>query len=130
MARHEKPLSERELDTLFAAVREDAGALPEHLVAAVLADASRVAAERKPAAPAARRQRRPAHRFSALLDGLGGWPGAATVVASGLLGLWIGVSDLASLPYLDDIGSELNVFVDGSDTLLPLATLDDLAMDG
>ncbi len=79
-----RPLSDAELDGLFAASRRAAPAPSDDLMARVLGDAAEAAA---PAAvPAPRRAGR-----RGLLAQIGGWPAAAGLAAAAVAGLAIGL---------------------------------------
>ncbi|QUJ75236.1 hypothetical protein KDD17_09415 [Sulfitobacter albidus] len=89
-------MTDRKTDTLedlFAAARADPPAVPDALIARVLADAARV----QPRAPLWRR----------IVDGIGGPVGLGGVVTGALAGMWIGFA-----PPSDTL-DPLAVLVDG-----------------
>lgn len=93
MADTEKALEE--LEDLFAAARSERPAVPEHLSAAILADAAREQAGFQAAAPA-RAARQPLWRQ--LIEAVGGWPAMGGLAAASAAGLWIGVAPPSFVP--------------------------------
>ncbi|MBY6068206.1 hypothetical protein KUW17_15740 [Leisingera aquaemixtae] len=85
----------QELEELFAAARRDRPALPEHLSAAILADAGRVQQGRHAAGPA-RAARQPLWRQ--LIEAVGGWPAMGGLAAASAAGLWIGLAPPSFVP--------------------------------
>ncbi|WP_152912311.1 dihydroorotate dehydrogenase [Candidatus Rhodobacter oscarellae] len=83
------PLSDLELDDLFAAKRRTAPAPAPALMARVLADAAHVAAAQT-AAP--RATAAPEGLMQRILGAIGGWPGAAGLVTASVAGLAIGLA--------------------------------------
>ncbi|NVK15117.1 MAG: hypothetical protein HWE35_13190 [Rhodobacteraceae bacterium] len=112
MAETDKSL--QELDGLFAVARNEPPALPDHLSAAILADAARVQPGGQPAAPA-RAARQPLWRQ--LAEALGGWPALGGLAAASAAGLWIGVAPPAFMPdpaALAGFEDSSTAFADGS----------------
>lgn len=93
MADEDKAL--QELEDLFAAARSDRPAVPEHLSAAILADAAREQAGFQPARPA-RAARLP--KWRQLIEAIGGWPAMGGLAAASAAGLWIGVAPPSFVP--------------------------------
>lgn len=85
----------QELEDLFAAARSDRPAVPEHLSAAILADAAREQAGFQPERPA-RAARLP--KWRQLIEAIGGWPAMGGLAAASAAGLWIGVAPPAFVP--------------------------------
>ncbi|MFK7751152.1 MAG: hypothetical protein AB8B51_01255 [Sedimentitalea sp.] len=77
-----------DLDGLFAAAREDRGALPPALRRQILSDGLKVQGNARPLPGI----------WSQLRDLLGGWPGLGGLVAAGVAGVWIGIAPPAALP--------------------------------
>ena len=85
----------QELEDLFAAARSDRPAVPEHLSAAILADAAREQAGFQPAR-SARAARLP--KWRQLFEAIGGWPAMGGLAAASAAGLWIGVAPPSFVP--------------------------------
>ncbi|NSY40039.1 hypothetical protein [Leisingera sp. ANG59] len=104
----------QELEDLFAAARSGRPAVPEHLNAAILADAARVQPGYQPAAPA-QAARQPLWRQ--LTEALGGWPALGGLAAASAAGLWIGLAPPSFVPdpvALAGYEDSSTVFADGS----------------
>ena len=127
MTTDKQPLSDRELDALLAAARRETPEPSNSLMAAVLSDAADVAASRRPASNA---RRTGPGRFAAFVSGIGGWQGVATVAASGVLGLWVGYSDLSDLPLVGDLELRVDLMLNGDAGFDPMTTFDDFTLDG
>lgn len=88
-----RPLSETELEALFADAVSDAARPSDALVQRVLADADAVAEARAVAQPTASLATGAGPGLLArLLSGLGGWPGLAGLATAGVAGLAIGIA--------------------------------------
>ncbi|OBY28390.1 hypothetical protein A9D60_11525 [Leisingera sp. JC1] len=101
----------QELDGLFAEARSTPPVLPDHLSAAILADAARVQPEYQPAEPA----RQPLWRQ--LAEALGGWPALGGLAAASAAGLWIGLAPPSFMPdpvALAGYEDSSTAFADGS----------------
>ncbi|MEW2911375.1 hypothetical protein [Leisingera sp. JC11] len=85
----------QELEDLFAAARSERPAVPEHLSAAILADAAREQAGFRASRPA-RAARQPLWRQ--LIEAVGGWPAMGGLAAASAAGLWIGVAPPSFVP--------------------------------
>lgn len=129
MPNDNNPLTDQELGTLFDAAIQDDPEVPVTLTAAVLADAAETAAGRYTAPPVRSPPDTPG-RLIAFLSGIGGWQGAATMAASGAFGLWVGYADLSALPVVGDLGLQVDLILNGSADLDPIATFDDFMLDG
>ncbi|KUP92046.1 hypothetical protein [Tritonibacter horizontis] len=104
------------LEALFSQARATPVALPDHLVATILAEAeteqSRWQATRATRAPATG-----GGALSILVAALGGWASVSGMVAASCTGLWIGFAGpeaILSLPGLNAIGQP-TVSVSGED---------------
>ena len=127
MTQGKPPLSDLELDELLSAARREVPEPSTNLVAAVLSDAAGFSFESRPIARA--RASSPG-RMAAFLNGIGGWKGAATVAASGMLGLWVGYAGLSELPLVGGLGSRAEVMLNGDSGFDPITTFDDFTQDG
>lgn len=95
------------LDALFGLARDSAEPPSDALMAAVLADADAVRADRfAPAATDAPKQT----VWARLLAAIGGWPSVAGLAAATLTGVWIGVSPPEAIDTLTTslIGGDLS----------------------
>lgn len=83
------PQGQSDLDDLFAAARGNRPAMPEHLTAAILADAAREQPGHQPVTAG-----KPGRRMllGQLLAAIGGWPAMGGLVAASAAGVWIGVA--------------------------------------
>lgn len=112
-------MNDRDIETLLqeaaeAEPRAETRAVPQALMARVLADAERLQPAPQRPAPAARPASAPL--LTQILDAIGGWIGPAAVAASLCIGLGVGLSDPASLG-LPDIASYLSQSPDAADGL-------------
>lgn len=91
---------EATLAPFFRAAQEVEAPLPPALLAAILADAAAVTAERRPGLPERQRAGRAGGgRWSlrGLLAPVGGWAGAAVLGVSAAVGFWVGIAGGVSI---------------------------------
>lgn len=91
------------LEAYFAAARAVPPAVPDDLMARVLADAA--AENPLRAAPAAPRLARRESLWLQLVAALGGRGALAGMAAAGLAGVWIGFAQPLALPFVPDAGT-------------------------
>lgn len=111
------------LERHFAAAREETPAMPDALMARLLAQAAeqQPPASAVPAVPAAAR----GALWRQVLATLGGWPAAAGLAASACAGLWIGLSPPVALEAALGAGAaETSSLVD------PIGAFDLLLVEG
>lgn len=122
------PLTETELDTLFAAARDQAPLPSADLVARVFADAEAESAAALSTAPGGVPKRAPAGATAGwgatLLAALGGWPAIGGLATAAIAGVVIGVASPETIEswsagYLSSaLGYEMGDFVPAIGTLL------------
>lgn len=112
----------KELDNLFAEMRDDMLTPSDDLMARVLADADALQPDAPAFVPA-----EPKSSWAGFMELIGGWPALSGVAAAGVAGLWLGVAPPASVEQIasdvlgttesvslfSDFGGLMGEFTDG-----------------